>query len=89
MDIASELREIARNLWWTWNLSLIDLFRDLDPSLWRKVNHNPVAFLSEISSDVLRERATELALEARINYAWHRLHEYLERRQSWGSLYFA
>ncbi|MDP6107444.1 MAG: DUF3417 domain-containing protein, partial [Candidatus Brocadiia bacterium] len=41
MDIAAELRELARNLYWTWQPEVIDVFRDLDPRLWREVNHNP------------------------------------------------
>jgi starch phosphorylase len=28
------LRELAYNLWWTWNLDAIDLFRRLDRDLW-------------------------------------------------------
>lgn len=87
MSIASELRELARNLWWTWQPSVIALFRDVDPHLWREVNHNPVAFLAKIPPDRLEERALELASEARISYAFHRLHEYLGGRASWGHTY--
>jgi len=83
MGITSELRELARNLWWTWQPNVIAIFRDIDPNLWREVNHNPVAFLSRISRERLVARATELASESRINYAVHRLHEYLERGWSW------
>ena len=87
MDIAAKLRELARNLWWTWHPSVIALFRDLDPALWRAANHNPVAFLAAIPSDQLEQKASELALEARVNYAFHRLHEYVEAGPSWGDTY--
>lgn len=83
MDIVPELRELARNLWWTWQPNVIALFRDLDPVLWRKVNHNPFAFLSAISQEALEKQAFELASESRVSYAVHRLHEYLRREQSW------
>jgi starch phosphorylase len=75
MDIVSQLRELPRNLWWTWQPDVIALFRDLDPALWRKANHNPITFLSAISREALENRAFDLALESRINYAAHRLHE--------------
>ena len=87
VDIASELRALAANLWWTWNPNTIAVFREIDPALWREVNHSPAAFLAQIPSDQLEARAEELALKARINYAFHRLQEYLERRQSWGDVY--
>ena len=37
MDIIAELREVARNLWWTWDRNALALFRDIDPALWRNV----------------------------------------------------
>ena len=87
MDIASELRELAHNLWWCWNTDTIALFRDLDAELWRKVNHNPIAFLADMPADQLEMRASEMALESRINYASHRLHEYVGRRNTWGAVH--
>ena len=30
------LREIAMNLWWSWNLDAVDLFRRLDRDLWEQ-----------------------------------------------------
>ena len=29
-QIVDRLRELARNLWWTWQPNVINLFRDLD-----------------------------------------------------------
>ncbi len=87
MDIETGLRELARNLWWSWHTNAIALFRDLDPDLWRSVNHNPIAFLAEMPPDRLNQLAVELALESRINHATHRLHEYMENKQSWGHVH--
>src|SRR3954451_25384286 len=30
--LIERLRELARNLWWTWQPNVISLFRDLDPA---------------------------------------------------------
>jgi len=87
MDIAAELRELAQNLWWCWNTETIALFRDLDADLWRKVNHNPIAFLAEMPAAQLEATAAELALESRISYASHGLHEYVGRRDTWGAIH--
>ena len=87
MDIAAELRELARNMWWSWHPHAVALFRDLDSDLWRQVNHSPIALLNRMPPERLVRRAAELALEARINYALHRQHEYLHARRNWGDTY--
>ena len=30
-----KLSEISRNVWWSWNYEANELFRDLDPALWK------------------------------------------------------
>ncbi len=85
LRLHDRLRALAMNLWWTWHPEVIGLFRDLDPLLWRKTRHNPIAFLNSISPDEVEKRATELVLQSRINYAFRRLNEYLENRDCWGS----
>ena len=54
--LIEKLRELARNLWWTWQPNVIGLFRELDPALWRKVDHNPVEFLKRIAAEQLERR---------------------------------
>ena len=87
--LIEKLRELGRNLWWTWQPNVIGLFRELDPTLWRKVDHNPVEFLKQIAADQLLKRAAEMALDSRIDYAFRRLAEYLKNTDSWGSVYAA
>src|SRR5262249_24946912 len=85
--IVDKLRELARNLWWTWQPNVINLFRELDPGLWRETGHNPVEFLKRISTDQIEARAAETALHSRIDYAFRRQAEYLKNTDSWGSVY--
>ncbi len=87
MDIAAELRELARNLYWTWQPEVIDVFRDLDPRLWREVNHNPVEFLSRFPQEELERKAADLALATRVTYAFHRLREYRQAKHTWGAFH--
>ena len=46
-----KLRELAQNLWWSWQPDIRAIFRELDPELWRLVYHNPVALLQRVSPD--------------------------------------
>ena len=88
-QITGRLRELARNMWWTWQPSVINLFRDLDPALWRATDHNPVEFLTKVPADQIEHRTAELALHSRIDNAFRRLHEYLKNDDSWGAIHAA
>jgi starch phosphorylase len=85
--VEDKLRELARNLWWTWHPDVINLFREIDPILWRVVDHNPIEFLKRIPDEQIERRAAEMAIHSRINYAFRRLHEYLKNTDSWGAVY--
>ncbi len=85
MNTVDRLRELARNLYWTWHPRVIGILRDIDRELWREMNHNPVAFLDRLSREVVAARAADLALGARITQAFHRLRSYLARTDTWGA----
>lgn len=79
------LHELAHNLWWSWDQETNSLFRELDPLLWRSCGHNPIVLLRRMSPDRLEERALQLALHGRINYAYRRLQEYRQSVRTWGA----
>lgn len=78
------LAAVAHNLWWSWDNDSSSLFREIDPQRFRECGNNPIAMLQQMSSDVLEERVSQLALHSRINYAYRRLQEYLQTAQTWG-----
>lgn len=78
------LREIARNLWWSWDAETTSLFREIDPVLWRACGHNPITLLDSIPIERLEERALQMALHGRISYAYRRMQEYLHSTRTWG-----
>jgi len=79
------LWSLARNLWWSWDRDSESLFRDLDPQRWSQLNHNPVQLLGEIPLAGIERRAQEHTLHGRINYAYRRQQEYLQRDRTWGA----
>ncbi len=85
--LIEKLRELGRNLWWVWQPNTVGLFRELDPAIWREVDHNAVEFLQKISPEQLEKRAAEMALHSRIDYAFRRLAEYLKNNDSWGAVH--
>ena len=83
--VCERTRAISRNLWWSWNPDVTALFRDLSPTRWRESMQNPVALLSQMSLEEIEQRATELGLQSRINYAYRRMLEYKAQKTTWGA----
>ncbi|MCE5262530.1 MAG: alpha-glucan family phosphorylase [Deltaproteobacteria bacterium] len=53
----SRLRELAHNLWWSWNPRARELFSSIDPKLWNLMGNNPVRMLETVSPQRLQEAA--------------------------------
>ena len=49
------LKELAYNLWWSWDSDAQQLFRLIEPDLWDKFNHNPVLLLASLDQEKLWE----------------------------------
>src|SRR5512143_485213 len=59
--LCTELREVACNLWWSWNPAAQQLFHELSPFFWEHSNHNAVEVVNWISGQELRTRLREPA----------------------------
>jgi glycogen phosphorylase len=77
------LRELAYNLWWTWNLDAVDLFRRLDRDLWEESGHNPVLMLGIIKQDRLEEAATDDGFLSHMMRIYQSLNHYLSATDTW------
>ncbi len=82
-DKLAPLREIARNLWWSWNLDAVDLFRRLDRDLWESAGHNPILILGTINQDRLEEVAADDGFLAHMNRVYQALMQYLGAQDTW------
>src|SRR3954466_2963545 len=57
----NRLRELAYDLWWSWNATAREVFRRLDYTLWRQTAHNPVLMLHRMTPDALERAAADPA----------------------------
>ncbi|HUG40933.1 MAG TPA: alpha-glucan family phosphorylase [Longimicrobiales bacterium] len=55
MTVQEQLEDLARNLRWAWHTPTRNLFRDLDPALWDRLGHNPVALLRRLDTARLED----------------------------------
>ena len=87
MDQSSQLRkrleQLALNLWWTWQPDVIELFRAIDPGVWRESNHNPIAILRKHPGTELDRHVDAAGVRSRINFWYRRLQEYLTSDSTW------
>ena len=77
------LRDLATNMWWSWNPEAQALFTSLDAALWEQVYHNPVRFLSEIDQDHLDGAATNETFLAAYDEVQRRFAAYMEKKDTW------
>jgi len=84
MSLHEKLWEIANNLWWSWHPEVANLFAEIDPILWSQLDHNPVLLLKEFQPEQLENRARELVLHSRVNWAYRRWQEYMQSTKTWG-----
>ncbi len=82
-EIRRHLAELAGNLRWSWNGEFDALFRAIDLDLWRRVNHNPTAFLAEVDEAALEARAGDPAYLESLERACLSLRAYLEEKRHW------
>jgi glycogen phosphorylase len=47
------LRELANDLWWTWNPQAREVFRSIDYAAWRATAHNPVRMLRQLPPELV------------------------------------
>jgi len=80
------LKELAYNYWWCWNSDAIDLFRRLDPQIWDKVRHNPVAMLGRLSQERLHYLAKRPEFVNEASSVLQKFRSYMESRGWYSSL---
>jgi len=77
------LRDLAYNLWWTWNLEAVDLFRRLDRDLWEESDHNPVLILGTVKQDRLAEAANDDGFISHMMRVHQELDHYMSAKDTW------
>jgi starch phosphorylase len=71
------LKKLAHNLWWVWNSDASNLFAELDADVWRKVEHNPVLLLQNLSYKRIQEIVENSALMDKIKHVCDKFDKYL------------
>jgi len=77
------LRELAHNLWWTWNHEAIELFQRLDRDLWQSTRHNPVLMLGTIRQERLEQIVDDDGFMAHLDRVYAEFDRYIKSAATW------
>ena len=77
------LRELAYNLWWSWNVQAVDLFRQMDEELWEETHHNPILMLGTIKQARLQAAAEDEAFLTYLERVCQEFDQYMNLPGTW------
>ncbi len=73
------LETLSRNLWWSWNLDAVELFKRIEPDLWINARSNPLVLLNSVS----QERFDALANDENFMEHLKRVKKVYEKEAVW------
>ncbi|MDR1544807.1 MAG: alpha-glucan family phosphorylase [Prevotellaceae bacterium] len=76
------LTELAKNLYWVWNVNVKRLFRKIDLNKWRECCHNPLAMLDIVSAERFEELAKDEHFLAELKEVYAEFQKYLAEKPS-------
>jgi len=74
----SRLRELAHNLWWSWNPRARELFSSIDPKVWDRMGNNPVRMLETVSPERLHEASENASYLSLYGQIFQQFDDYME-----------
>jgi phosphorylase/glycogen(starch) synthase len=73
------LKELACNLWWSWNDEAKELFRRIDPSLWEETQQNPCILIERVDYKRLKVLSEDEEFLADLDSVYSEFREYMDR----------
>ncbi len=79
------LKELAYNLWWSWDTEASDMFASILPEKWEKLEYNPVKLLEELSSDDHNRLINDPVFMKTLKSVYTRFKEYMKEGEQKGN----
>ncbi len=81
----SNLRELAYNLWWSWNTEAQEIFHQLSPFFWEQSHHNPVEVLNWVVGQELNGRLEQPEFRQKVEKVCRDFQGYMSESSTWVS----
>lgn len=76
-DSLSRLKELSRNIWWTWNWQAGELFAYMNPEIWTETQNNPIELLDSIDFTRYQELEKDKKFKALYDEVLKEFDEYM------------
>lgn len=76
-ETLKDLETLSQNLWWCWNESAKDLFKSIDPKIWKSCGENPIALLDRISLKKIKALSSDMDFLGRLKAVKAEFDEYM------------
>jgi len=73
------LKELAYNLWWSWNYEATNMFADIDPTKWEKLENNPVRLVESLSKEDIDRLENNTAFIKRLDKVYSSFKNYMQK----------
>lgn len=79
-EALNPLKEIAYNMWYSWNWEAVKLFITLDPEYWEKSYQSPINMLCMLPLQKLEEAAQNQDFLSQMNRVYESFQNYLKEK---------
>jgi phosphorylase/glycogen(starch) synthase len=76
----SFLSTLSRNLWWSWNTEATALWKEIEPSLWKKTKQNPIKLLKKVNYKRLLHLKKDENFVKRMKQVENAFHNYMSAK---------
>lgn len=73
------LDKLARNIWWSWNNEIFELFKSIDKELWKQLHHNPILLLDNLSYDQIKNLENNQEFLSKLDSANKKFENYINK----------
>lgn len=84
-EALAPLRELAQNLWWSWNQEATELFETLHPEEWVNSNYNPLIILDNLDLERAKALASDNEFIKKLNRVKKDFDGYMKEAKQTGS----
>jgi phosphorylase/glycogen(starch) synthase len=72
------LKELAYNLWWSWDAEAVELFKSIKPEKWDEFEQNAVSLVEDLSLKTINKLKNDKEFLVRLNSVYKRFKEYMK-----------
>ena len=73
------LKELAYNLWWSWNYEATNMFAEIDTEKWKSLEYNPVRLVESLSKEEIDKLQNDQKFINQLNKVYSNFKNYMDK----------